>query len=190
LQYGTAAGASRLGLDFAAAGKTGTTDDYRDAYFIGYTAQLVTGVWVGFDQPETIGLTGAAAALPAWVHFMVGAVRQPDLGFGPPPPGIVMAAIDPASGGLATPGCPRVQTDSAVPPAQRVVRRRTGHCRCVRDWRHARHRSGRRCAGHRAAGLAGSRHGVQRRDGCGRQLLRRAFRARYFAQRELAPTDC
>ncbi|MBF6560360.1 MAG: transglycosylase domain-containing protein [Candidatus Binataceae bacterium] len=109
LQYGTAAGASRLGLDFVAAGKTGTTDDYRDAYFIGYTTQLVTGVWVGFDQPETIGLTGAAAALPAWVHFMVGAVRQPDLGFGPPPPGITMVAIDPASGGLATPGCPRVQ---------------------------------------------------------------------------------
>jgi penicillin-binding protein 1B len=108
-QYGTAASAGRLGLGFQAAGKTGTTDDYRDAYFMGYTRRLVTGVWVGFDEPETIGLTGAAAALPAWIHYMNNAVRQPDLGFGPPPPGITMLSIDPASGGLATPGCPRVQ---------------------------------------------------------------------------------
>jgi penicillin-binding protein 1B len=109
-QYGTAASATRLGLNFQAAGKTGTTDDYRDAYFMGYTRQLVTGVWVGFDEPETIGLTGAAAALPAWIHFMNSAVRQPDLGFGPLPAGITMLSIDPASGGIATPGCPRVQT--------------------------------------------------------------------------------
>jgi penicillin-binding protein 1B len=108
-QYGTAAGAGRLGLDFQAAGKTGTTDDYRDAYFMGYTREVVTGVWVGFDEPETIGLTGAAAALPAWIHYMHSAVRQPDLGFGPPPPGITMLSIDPASGGIATPNCPRVQ---------------------------------------------------------------------------------
>lgn len=108
-QYGTAASAGRLGLAFQAAGKTGTTDDYRDAYFMGYTRRLVTGVWVGFDEPETIGLTGAAAALPAWTHYMNDAVRQPDLGFGPPPPGITMLSIDPASGGLATPACPRVQ---------------------------------------------------------------------------------
>ena len=108
-QYGTAASAARLGLDFQAAGKTGTTDDYRDAYFMGYTRRLVTGVWVGFDEPETVGLTGAAAALPAWIQYMNGAVRQPDLGLGSPPPGIVMLSIDPASGGLATPACPRVQ---------------------------------------------------------------------------------
>jgi len=108
-QYGTPASAGRLGLAFQAAGKTGTTDDYRDAYFMGYTRRLVTGVWVGFDEPETIGLTGAAAALPAWIHYMNDAVRQPALGFGPPPPGITMLSIDPASGGLATPACPRAQ---------------------------------------------------------------------------------
>jgi len=108
-QYGTAASATRLGLEFKAAGKTGTTDDYRDAYFMGYTRQMVTGVWVGFDKPETIGLTGAAAALPAWINYMNSAVRQPDLGFGSPPPGITMLSIDPASGGIATPACPRVQ---------------------------------------------------------------------------------
>jgi membrane peptidoglycan carboxypeptidase len=110
LQYGTGKSAARMGLDFPAAGKTGTTEDYRDAYFIGYTRQLVCGVWVGFDQPQDIGLPGADAALPAWVEFMRDSVRQPDLGFGPPPPGITMATIDPTSGGLATPSCPRVAT--------------------------------------------------------------------------------
>jgi penicillin-binding protein 1B len=110
LQYGTGKNAARMGLDFPAAGKTGTTEDYRDAYFIGYTRQLVSGVWVGFDQPQDIGLTGAEAALPAWVHFMRDVVRQPQIGFGPPPPGITMATIDPTTGGLATPSCPRVAT--------------------------------------------------------------------------------
>jgi membrane carboxypeptidase/penicillin-binding protein len=110
LQYGTGKSAARMGLDFPAAGKTGTTEDYRDAYFIGYTRQLVGGIWVGFDQPQDIGLPGADAALPAWVHFMRDSVRQPQLGFGPPPPGITMVTIDPTTGGLATPSCPRVAT--------------------------------------------------------------------------------
>ncbi|MBV8771151.1 MAG: hypothetical protein JO166_02305 [Deltaproteobacteria bacterium] len=110
LQYGTGKNASRIGLDFPAAGKTGTSEDYRDAYFIGYTRRLVSGVWVGFDQPQDIGLPGADAALPAWVRFMEESVRQPQLGFGPPPPGITMVTIDPISGGLATSACPRVAT--------------------------------------------------------------------------------
>jgi penicillin-binding protein 1B len=110
MQYGTGKNAVRMGLDFPAAGKTGTTEDYHDAYFIGYTRQLVCGVWVGFDQPQDIGLAGADAALPAWVYFMRDAVRQPQMGFGAPPPGITMAAIDPTTGGLATPSCPRVAT--------------------------------------------------------------------------------
>jgi membrane carboxypeptidase/penicillin-binding protein len=108
LQYGTGKNAVRMGLDFPAAGKTGTTEDYRDAYFIGYTRQLVCGVWVGFDQPQTIGLPGSEAALPAWVQFMRNAVRVPQEGFGPPPPGITMVAIDPTTGGLATASCPHI----------------------------------------------------------------------------------
>ena len=110
LRYGTGATASRLGLNFVAAGKTGTTEEYHDAYFVGYTRHLVCGVWVGFDEPRSIGLTGAQAALPAWVSFMKDSVRQPTLGFGPPPPGITMVTVDPASGGIATPSCPRVAT--------------------------------------------------------------------------------
>jgi penicillin-binding protein 1B len=106
LRYGTGASAGRLGLDFPAAGKTGTTQDYKDAYFIGYTPAIVCGVWVGFDQPESLGLTGAQAALPAWVQFMQDAAPADPEDF-PEPSGVTMATIDPESGGLATSACPK-----------------------------------------------------------------------------------
>jgi penicillin-binding protein 1B len=106
LRYGTGASAGRLGLDFPAAGKTGTTQDYKDAYFIGYTPAIVCGVWVGFDQPESLGLTGAQAALPAWVQFMQDAAPADPEDF-PEPSGITMATIDPETGGLATSACPK-----------------------------------------------------------------------------------
>src|SRR5215469_3568997 len=106
LRYGTGASSGRLGLNFPAAGKTGTTQDYRDAYFIGYTPKLVSGVWVGFHEPQTIGLTGAQAALPAWVQFMVDSAPADPEDF-PEPSGITMATIDPESGGFATSACPR-----------------------------------------------------------------------------------
>ena len=106
LRYGTGASAGRLGLNFPAAGKTGTTQDYKDAYFIGYTPEIVCGVWVGFDTPESLGLTGAQAALPAWVQFMEDAAPADPEDF-PEPSGVTMATIDPESGGLATSACPR-----------------------------------------------------------------------------------
>jgi penicillin-binding protein 1B len=106
LRYGTGASAGRMGLDFPAAGKTGTTQDYKDAYFIGYTPQIVCGVWVGFDQPESLGMTGAQAALPAWVQFMQDAAPAEPEDF-PEPSGITMSIIDPESGGIATAACPK-----------------------------------------------------------------------------------
>src|ERR1700678_616409 len=106
LRYGTGASAGRLGLDFPAAGKTGTTQDYKDAYFIGYTPAIVCGVWVGFDQPESLALTGAQAALPAWVQFMQDAAPADPEDF-PAPSGITMATMDPETGGLATSACPK-----------------------------------------------------------------------------------
>jgi penicillin-binding protein 1B len=106
LRYGTGASAGRMGLDFPAAGKTGTTQDYKDAYFMGYTPEIVCGVWVGFDEPASLGMTGAQAALPAWVQFMQDAAPAEPQDF-PEPSGIAMAAIDPESGGLATPACPK-----------------------------------------------------------------------------------
>jgi penicillin-binding protein 1A len=72
LTQGTAASARSLGFKLPAAGKTGTTNDYKDAWFMGYTTTLTCGVWVGFDQPTTIiphGY-GAALALPVWTQVM------------------------------------------------------------------------------------------------------------------------
>lgn len=69
---GTAASAERLGFDAPAGGKTGTTNDYHDAWFIGYTSSLTCGVWVGMDKPERImgGGYGSTLALPMWVDIM------------------------------------------------------------------------------------------------------------------------
>jgi penicillin-binding protein 1B len=106
MRYGTGAAAQQMGVRFPTAGKTGTTQDYHDAYFIGYTPELVCGVWVGFDTPRSIGLTGAGAALPAWAHFMAEAAGPASPEF-PEPSGITMATIDPQTGGLATASCPR-----------------------------------------------------------------------------------
>ena len=78
LEHGTAAGARALGWTRPAAGKTGTTNDYRDAWFVGYTRSLTCGVWVGFDHPQTIAPHGygAALALPIWVEAMNAAPPQ------------------------------------------------------------------------------------------------------------------
>jgi penicillin-binding protein 1A len=101
--YGTGHDAKALGR--AAAGKTGTTEDYIDAWFMGFTPSVVTGVWVGFDNQKSIGPleTGARAALPIWLSFMQAAVKNyPDADF-TIPPGVVFASIDPATGKLAAP---------------------------------------------------------------------------------------
>jgi penicillin-binding protein 1A len=72
VRKGTAASSSALGLTVEAAGKTGTTDDYKDAWFVGYTSRLTCGVWVGMDRPQTLTNRGygSALALPIWVDFM------------------------------------------------------------------------------------------------------------------------
>jgi penicillin-binding protein 1A len=69
---GTAYGVRQLGFRLPAAGKTGTTNDYHDAWFIGFTPGLVAGVWTGYDQPQTIRRNGYAAelAVPMWTRFM------------------------------------------------------------------------------------------------------------------------
>ncbi len=88
IEHGTAAGARALGWTRPAAGKTGTTNDYKDAWFVGYTRSLTCGVWVGFDRPRQIAPKGygAALALPIWVEAMNAAPPQrypaPDLGAG------------------------------------------------------------------------------------------------------------
>ena len=79
IDRGTAAPArTSYGVTFPAAGKTGTTDDFKDAWFVGFTTSTVAGVWVGEDQPATIGREGYGAryALPIWSEFMKAAVRR------------------------------------------------------------------------------------------------------------------
>ncbi len=105
LRSGTARASGRWGLSEIAAGKTGTTDGLRDAWFVGYTPGLAVGVWVGMDDGSPIGLTGAQAALPIWAAVMRAAVRRaPPQPFASPP-GIVMASVDRDTGRLASFWC-------------------------------------------------------------------------------------
>ena len=78
INAGTAWTARREGFTLPAAGKTGTTNDYHDAWFVGYTPKLVAGVWVGYDQPKTIVGNGYAAelAVPMWGRFMTAATHD------------------------------------------------------------------------------------------------------------------
>jgi penicillin-binding protein 1A len=107
IDRGTASQARALGFSLPAAGKTGTSDDYADAWFVGYTPHLVTGVWFGFDQPAPIMRRGFAAtvAVPAWVHFMRRATaNQPPDTF-EVPPDIERVTLCRASHLRATPEC-------------------------------------------------------------------------------------
>ena len=86
LDRGTASAARRWGVRFPAAGKTGTTNEFKDAWFVGFTSSMVVGVWVGFDQPKTIGRDayGSKYALPLWSDFMRRtAQRRPPQAFEP-----------------------------------------------------------------------------------------------------------
>jgi len=76
LDRGTAVSARRMGFTRPAAGKTGTTNDYKDAWFVGYTPDLLAVVWVGFDGPSKLNLSGAEAALPIWTEFMKSATAN------------------------------------------------------------------------------------------------------------------
>ncbi len=105
IDRGTAASVRRSGFTRQAAGKTGTSDSARDAWFIGYTPNLVTGVWVGFDDNAPLGLTGGGAAAPIWSEFMkCSSPFLADTTF-LPPQGVHFVKIDKDSGLLATDRC-------------------------------------------------------------------------------------
>lgn len=112
LNEGTAASARAAGFALDAAGKTGTTNDLRDAWFVGFTPELLAVVWVGLDDNQVLGLSGAQSALPIWTAFMKRALAgRPNVPF-VAPPGIVQLEIDRDTGHLALPGCPRVATEA------------------------------------------------------------------------------
>ncbi len=107
LVSGTAASAKSLGFKLPAAGKTGTTNDYKDAWFVGYTNAITCGVWVGFDQPQTIMAHGygAALALPVWTQVMTKAAqRYPAQQLQATMP-LARATVCSISNHLATTGC-------------------------------------------------------------------------------------
>lgn len=103
---GTARSLKSLGVTFPAAGKTGTTNDGRDAWFVGYTSSLLAGVWVGDDRNRALRLTGSKDALPLWASFMKEAAADRP---GDPftrPESVVEVIVCPASGMVARSGCP------------------------------------------------------------------------------------
>jgi penicillin-binding protein 1A len=108
INAGTGAGARGLGFTLPAGGKTGTTNEYHDAWFVGFTPSIVTGVWVGFDQPQTILPRGFAAdvAVPIWARFMKNATSGDKPAWLSPPSGaLTTASVCRLSGLLATDGC-------------------------------------------------------------------------------------
>lgn len=110
---GTAARAASL--QWPLAGKTGTTNDYTDAWFIGFDPEITVGIWIGHDQKKSIGpgFTGTEAALPIWIDFMEKYIadRKPPAAF-EPPGNIVFVAVDRATGEVATP-----ETEKAIQEA-------------------------------------------------------------------------
>lgn len=111
---GTAAAARRDGFVHDAAGKTGTSNDLRDAWFAGFTPTLLTVVWVGMDDNRPVGLTGAEAALPIWTAFMRRALAERALPGFMPPAGVTLVDVDPETGLRATPRCPRSVAEAFV----------------------------------------------------------------------------
>ncbi len=121
LLRGTAASAAELGFSGIAAGKTGTTDDLRDAWFAGYTPDLLVVVWVGYDDNRALGLSGAQAALPIWVDFMMGSGRMTGRAFSEPE-GLVREKVDPTTGQLATWHCPEKTEELFIQGTEPTVR--------------------------------------------------------------------
>jgi penicillin-binding protein 1B len=108
---GTGAGIRALGLRGPIAGKTGTTDDEYDLWFVGFTPEIVAVVWVGYDEPRPIGVPSSRGALPIWADFLAeisgGSVR----GAFAKPSGVEEIEIDPTSGARAFAGCPERRTE-------------------------------------------------------------------------------
>jgi penicillin-binding protein 1A len=116
---GTAAAVRSAGFSLPAAGKTGTTDDYADAWFIGYTRRLLTGVWFGLDRPAPImrGGFGGVVAVPAWARFMREATKGAKAEWYRAPAGVEKVAICRLTGARATEACRHAHAVPASAPA-------------------------------------------------------------------------
>jgi len=119
---GTATTIRALGFTGPAAGKTGTTDDYTDAWFIGFTPTLTCGVWIGYDRKKTIfrGATGGVIAAPVWGELMK-QIYTDTISTFPVPPDIITQPICEQSGKLATPFCPRARYEVFIKGTEPVT---------------------------------------------------------------------
>lgn len=117
IERGTGRGAN---LGRPAAGKTGTTSDYTNAWFVGFTPELVTAVWIGNDEQKrplaipNYGYLGSAKAAQIWAKMMRRALANTPISDFPLPPGVVRAYVDPSDGYLATDACPDVRLEVFV----------------------------------------------------------------------------
>ncbi|MGC4098881.1 MAG: PBP1A family penicillin-binding protein [Nitrospira sp.] len=117
---GTGVKAKAWGVHGPVAGKTGTTDGYRDAWFIGYTPDIAIGVWVGFDDERPIKLTGSQAALPIWSALALRLIPRDSPDF-ETPVGVIQRKIDPKSGQLATSQCPEKRVEFFIAGTEPTV---------------------------------------------------------------------
>ena len=111
---GTAARVRAMGFSQPFAGKTGTTNDYRDAWFVGYSPRVLTLVWVGYDDGRNMGLSGSSAAVPIWTRYMKridGLITEENFRR---PENVVTREIDPTTGFLTTPYCPETISELFV----------------------------------------------------------------------------
>lgn len=118
VNYGTANVIRDLGIEGLVAGKTGTTNDGTDVWFVGYTPTVVAGFWFGYDTPRPIGYnaSGGSLAAPAWADFYTNGWTEPNPPHAwDPPPGMIPATIDARTGYLATEWCPITQRDYFKP---------------------------------------------------------------------------
>jgi len=108
VDHGTGHGVRDWGIRGAVGGKTGTTNNAADVWFVGFTPTLVAGVWFGYDQPRQMapGASGGRFAVPAWSEFYRNGWREPENSDFAVPQGMVARIIDPATGELATEYCP------------------------------------------------------------------------------------
>jgi penicillin-binding protein 1B len=116
--YGTGGRARSLGFKHAYAGKTGTTNNYRDAWVIGYSPRILSLVWIGFDDGRSVRLAGGDACIPIWTRHMNridGLIQDVDW---KRPDDVVEREIDPQSGMLATPYCPTSRSEVYVAGTQ------------------------------------------------------------------------
>ncbi|MCP5056822.1 MAG: PBP1A family penicillin-binding protein [bacterium] len=108
---GTAVALRRAGIQGPVAGKTGTSDEERDGWFIGFTPELVVAVWVGFDQPRSMGLSSSKVAVPLWALFVREATGGKIRGRFVPPGDVLSVDVDPETGALALNGCPQREAE-------------------------------------------------------------------------------